>query len=134
MKAYEFFTLPNFIDTKGSLVPVELKDFIDWEPKRVYYAFNNKELRGGHCHKIEKELFICPKGSFKVRLHDGKNWIEKFLTGPNSAVRVDNWIWHEFTDFTDDAILLALSSTNYNKDDYIRDFDQYIKSIKALEK
>ncbi|MBN1494732.1 FdtA/QdtA family cupin domain-containing protein [Candidatus Peregrinibacteria bacterium] len=129
MKPFEFFKLANFTDEKGSLVPLELKNYINWTPKRVYYAFNNKDFRGGHCHKIEKELFICPRGSFKIRLHDGKNWTEQVLKGPDSAVRVDNLVWHEFTDFSKDAILLAVSSTNYNKDDYIRDFDQYLKSV-----
>lgn len=127
MKPFDFFTLPVFNDDRGTLVPVELKEFIDWTPNRVYYAVNLKEGRGGHSHRIEKELFICLQGKMKVKLHDGKEWTEKEMSSPLEAVRVDNMIWHEFTDFSDDAILLAVSSTNYDKDDYIRDFDQYLK-------
>ena len=127
MKGFEFFKLPEFNDDKGSLVPIEIKDYVNWEPKRVYYAFKNKTDRGGHCHRIENELFICPKGSIKVRLHDGQNWHEETINEPNGAVRVDSMIWHEFTDFSDDAILLAVSSTNYNTEDYVSDFDQFLK-------
>lgn len=126
MNSYEFFTLPVFTDERGSLIPLELKDYISWEPKRVYYAIDIKESRGGHCHRIEKELFICVKGKMKVKLHDGKKWIEQELKAPNQAVRVDNWIWHEFTNFSEDAILLAVSSTNYDSNDYIRDFDKFL--------
>lgn len=126
MKSFEFIKLQEFNDEKGTLVPLELKEYINWEPKRVYYAIDNKSDRGGHAHRIEKELFICPRGEITARLHDGLKWHEKRLKSPLDAVRVDNMIWHEFTDFTDDAILLAVSSTNYDKKDYIRDFDKFL--------
>jgi dTDP-4-dehydrorhamnose 3,5-epimerase-like enzyme len=126
IKNFKFFTLPEFDDEKGSLVPVELSDYISWEPKRIYFAFDNENTRGGHAHRLENEFFICQKGKITVKLHDGKEWYIEHLNGPRTAVRVDNMVWHEFTDFTDDAILLAVSSTNYDKDDYIRDFDQFL--------
>jgi dTDP-4-dehydrorhamnose 3,5-epimerase-like enzyme len=130
MKSFEFFTLPVFTDDRGSLVPLELKEYISWEPKRVYYAVNMKEGRGGHSHRIENELFICLQGSMTVRLHNGSEWIEREIKSPMEAVRVDNMIWHEFMNFSENAILLAVSSTNYNGDDYIRDFDQFLNEKK----
>lgn len=130
MNSYEFFTLPVFTDDRGSLIPLELKEYISWEPKRVYYAIDMKDGRGGHTHRTEQELFICLQGSMTVKLHDGNKWIEKEMKAPLEAVRVDNWVWHEFTNFSDDAILLAVSSTNYDSEDYIRDFDQFLKEIK----
>lgn len=130
MNNFEFFTLKLFQDERGSLVPLELKDFIDWNPKRVYYSFGNSKTRGGHSHRTEKELFVCQQGQFKIKLHDGSSWHEKVL-GPGEAVRVDNMIWHEFTDFSEDAILLAVSSTNYDSKDYIRDFEQFLHARRA---
>lgn len=127
MNEFEFFTLSSFDDENGSLIPLNLEEYIDWIPKRVYYTFNNTSNRGGHAHLLEKELFICPQGKMTIKLHDGKKWYIEHLNGPNTAVRVDNMVWHEFSDFTDDAILLAVSSTNYDKKDYIRDFDQFLK-------
>lgn len=127
MKEFEFFTLQKFDDERGSLIPIELKDYIDWEPRRIYYAIDNLEGRGGHAHRFEKELFICPQGQITIKLHNGKEWYIEHLNGPITACRVDNMVWHEFTDFSDDAILLAASSTNYDESDYIRDFDQFLK-------
>jgi dTDP-4-dehydrorhamnose 3,5-epimerase-like enzyme len=123
---FEFHTLPVFQDDRGSLVPIELKEYINWTPKRVYYLWGNTDTRGGHAHRIENELFVCQKGSVTARLHDGRQWHEKRLDSPKDAVRVDNMIWHEFTDFSEDALLLAVTSTNYDTDDYIRDFDQFL--------
>lgn len=127
MKKIELVQLKHFNDERGELIPIELKEHIDWEAKRVYYAFNNKETRGGHAHKIEKELFICAQGEFTARVHDGEKWHEHKLKGPNQGIYIENMIWHEFTDFSEDGILLAVSSTNYDATDYIRDFDKFIK-------
>ncbi|MCD6109374.1 FdtA/QdtA family cupin domain-containing protein [bacterium] len=126
MNSFEFFTLPVFTDNRGSLIPLELKEYIPWEPKRIYYAINNKDGRGGHCHRTEQELFICIQGSMTVKLHDGKNWTEKKMTAPLEAVHVNNMVWHEFIDFSQDAVLLAISSTNYDNEDYVRNFDQFL--------
>lgn len=130
MNSYEFFTLPVFTDDRGSLVPLEIKEYVSWEPKRVYYAIDNEDGRGGHSHRTEQELFICLQGSMTVKLHDGNEWIERDMTSPKEALRVDNMVWHEFTNFSEDAILLAVSSTNYDSDDYIRDFDQFLNETK----
>lgn len=127
MEKIKLIKLPHFTDERGELVPLELNEHIDWEAKRVYYAFNNEEKRGGHAHRIEKEIFICAQGEFTARLHDGNEWHEFNLKGPNEAVYIDNMIWHEFTDFSENGILLAVSSTNYDSTDYIRDFDKFIK-------
>jgi len=126
MNTFEFFNLTKFDDHRGTLVPLELKKYINWSPKRVYYAINNKNGRGGHAHRKECELFICLQGEMTVKLHDGQNWRTERLKSPLDAVKVDNMIWHEFTDFSKDAILLAVSSTNYDSKDYIRDFDQFL--------
>ena len=51
------------------------------------------------------------------------------MNAPSSAMYVTNYVWHQFTNFSSDAILLALSSTNYNpnRSDYIEDYDAYLK-------
>lgn len=129
MENIQLIKLPHFKDERGELVPIELKDHIDWEAKRVYYVFNNKETRGGHAHRTEKELFICVRGEFTARVHDGKEWQEHKLKGPDQAIYTDNMIWHEFTDFSENGILLAVSSTNYDPSDYVHDFDQFLKEV-----
>lgn len=127
MSSIEFFKLPIFKDDSGDLIPIEVKDYVDWTPKRVYYLLNGKGSRGGHSHFKENEFFVCMQGKITVKLHDGKDWITKKMAGPGDSVRIDNGIWHEFCDFSDDAILMAISSTNYTPSDYDRDFDHFLK-------
>ncbi len=131
MAPFSFHTLPVFTDKRGSLTPIELKEYVLWDPKRVYYAFDISDGRGGHAHRIENEFFVCLQGKMTVKLHDGKTWTTRDLTTRGDAVRVDNMVWHEFTNFSENAILLAISSTNYDSDDYIRNFDHFIKEIRS---
>lgn len=118
---------PNFL-----MNPVELKDYIDFEVKRVYYIVNPTADTGAHCHKIEKEFFILIQGSATAVVDYGHGLEEVKMQGPSSAIYVGEYVWHHFKDFSADAILLALSSTNYNPDrsDYIEDYEEYQKTIK----
>ena len=56
------------------------------------------------------------------------------LKGPGDAIYVGNCVWHGFKDFSPDAVLVALSSTNYSPDrsDYIEDYEEYQKIILNL--
>lgn len=107
----------------------ELKDYIDFEVKRVYFIQDCKENTGQHCHKIEREMFVMQKGSC-VAIIDRGNGKEDFpMNGPGDAISFGNYVWHGFKDFSADAVLLALSSTNFSPDrsDYIEDYDEYLK-------
>ena len=109
----------------------ELKEYVDWEPKRVYFIQNCKEDTGQHCHKVEKEVFIMVQGSCTGIIDSGNGKEDVKLEAPGDAIVVGDYVWHGFKDFSADAILLALSSTNYNPDrsDYIEDYDEYKQAI-----
>ena len=128
---YKVFNLKEFSDEKGKLVPLELKDYIDFEVKRVYFAYDNIQLRGGHCHLNEKEFFFMTAGSCKCRIHDGKDELIIDLVAGQNAIYVANLVWHEFYDFSPGASLTALSSTNYNpnREDYIEDFNKFLVHV-----
>lgn len=116
-----------FTDERGSLVPLELKDFISWEVRRVYYLVDVVGDRGGHCVKGENKIYICQKGTIKGRFHDGVGWTEFSLVGPGEGVVMEGDYYREFVDFSSDAVLLAISSVNYNAEDYIYDLEEFIK-------
>jgi len=107
----------------------ELKDFIDFEIKRVYFIQDCKEATGQHCHKIEKEMFVVQRGSCTAIIDSGNGKEEISLSGPGDAIYVGNYVWHGFKNFSADAVLLALSSTNYSPDrsDYVEDYEEYLK-------
>jgi len=110
----------------------ELKDYIDWKVERVYFVQDCAEATGAHFHFVENEFFIMAKGS-AIALIDQGNGIEEIpLKGPCDTMVVGNHVWHGFKDFSDDALLLALSSTNYDatRSDYCEDYERYREILK----
>ena len=130
MQKFQQFTLKNIDTSRFTMVPLELKDFIDFDVKRIYFMVHPKAGEtGGHCHYSEKELFIMIQGSCTAVIDQGNGLEEHALTAPHQAVYIANYVWHGFKNFSQDAILLAVSSTNYKPDrsDYLENYDDYLK-------
>ncbi len=125
------FELKKIQAPKFMMTPVELKDYIDFEVKRVYFIAKPIGNTGAHCHKIEKEFFILQSGACTAVIDQGRGLEEIKIAGPAAALYVGEYVWHHFKDFSADAILLALSSTNYSPDrsDYIENYEDYKKAI-----
>lgn len=126
---FKFFEIPKIQAPNFIMSPVELKDYIDFEVKRVYFITKPTADTGSHCHKIEEELFILIQGSCTAVIDRGYGIEEYKMSGPQSAMYVGNYVWHHFKDLSDDAILLAISSTNYNptRSDYVEDYEEFKK-------
>ncbi|RMD59858.1 hypothetical protein D6821_00200 [Candidatus Parcubacteria bacterium] len=121
---------PNFLMT-----PLELKDYIDFEVKRVYFITNPRGTAGGHCHRQEKELFVMLNGSCLVEIDWGEGIKEIKMEGLKTALYISRYVWHFFKEFSPDAVLMALSSTNYDPErkDYIEDYKKYQEVIKTFK-
>lgn len=114
--------------------PLELKDYISFEPKRIYCISKPTGNTGQHCHLKEEELFIMAAGSCTMIIDRGNGKEDIKLKSPTDAVYVGPYVWHGFKDMSADAIIVAVSSTNYSPDrhDYIEDYDQYKDIISTL--
>lgn len=112
----------------------ELKEYIDWEVRRVYFVQNCKSATGQHCHFDEEEMFILAKGSATAIIDYGEGKKVMMLSSPGDAVVVGKKVWHGFKDFSEDALLLALSSTNYRADrsDYCEDYEEYLNNVRDI--
>lgn len=126
-KNFKTVELKKIETPKFTLCPVELKDYIDFEVKRIYFITKPKAPTGAHCHKVEKEFFVLLQGKCTAVIDRGQGLEEFSLVAPTCALYVPNFVWHHFKNFSSDAVLLALSSTNYNSDrlDYIEDYDEF---------
>lgn len=127
MEKLKQIKLESFKDERGVLTPIELKDYVDWPVKRIYYLTDVTQPRGGHAVRGEKKMYICQKGHIKARLHDGEKWNEFELEGPGDAILMNEMCFRDFYHFSPDAVLLAVSSVNYVPEDYIYDLDQFIQ-------
>jgi hypothetical protein len=121
--------IPTHADERGNLSVIELKDFVDWVPRRVYYVTGTKLARGGHSVIGERKIYVCMQGTIKARFHDGLRWFDFELTGPSDAIIMDGLCWRDFTDFSEGAVLCAISNMNYEKDKYIFDFEKFLQAV-----
>ncbi len=120
-------------DNRGNLIAIEQLKNIPFEIQRVYYIFNTKEgvRRGFHAHKNLKQMAVCLSGSCKFLLDDGKEKIDEVvLDSSQKGLLIENMVWHEMYDFSVDCILLVLASEYYNENDYIRDYNEFLKECK----
>ena len=128
-KKFTLYTLTNRKTEKFTLTPLELKEYINFEVKRVYFLSEVTHDTGEHCHLEEEELFIMIQGSCTVSIDKGNGKEDVQMVGGETAIYVPSYVWHGFKNLSKDAVIFALSSTNYRPDrsDYIEDYDAYLK-------
>ncbi len=128
----ELLDIPTIVDTRGNLAVIE-KDILPYQVKRVYYLFDvpSDSFRGGHAHKEQLEFLIALSGSFTVTVDNGKSKKSFLLNKPNKGLLLPTGIWRELEDFSSGAICLVLSSGEFDEDDYIRGYDDFINSKRA---
>lgn len=117
-------------DRKGNISVVENDITVPFNVKRVYYLYDvpGGECRGGHAHKELSQLIIAASGSFSVTLDDGNVKRTFILNRPYQGLYVVPGIWRTLDDFSSGAVCLVLASEIYSEDDYIRSYQEYIKS------
>lgn len=122
-------------DNRGMLISLEEYNDIPFEIKRVYYMYDTKEgvHRGFHAHKFLEQILICIHGSCKVLLDNGKEKKIISLEKPYEGLYVPNNMWREMYDFSEDAVLMVLASEVYKEEDYIRDYNEFLKMTKEGE-
>ena len=116
-------------DRKGNLSVVENGATLPFDVKRVYYLYDvpGGEDRGSHAHRDLEQLIVAASGSFTVTLADGKCKRSFFLNRPYQGLYVKPGMWRELTDFSSGAVALVLASDIYKKEDYIRDYDEFLE-------
>jgi len=131
-RSFYEFTFPEHTDLRGSLVPLEFDENLPFMPKRIYFLHSTPAdmVRGAHSHFIEEEIFMCIVGScIAIIDFDGTEKREIELNSSTKAIYVGKNVWHEFKNFSSDAILLCLSSVNYlpGESNYELDYEKFKK-------
>lgn len=132
MNKYELVAFKALGDERGSLIAVEEGYDTPFAIKRVYYIFDTKKgvERGFHAHIDLKQIVIAVKGSCTFILDDGRRREEIKLDNPNQGLFIEELVWGEMKDFSEDCVLLVLASEHYDESDYIRDYDKFLEEVK----
>ena len=128
MERTRIIELPQITDPRGNLSFVEQDNHIPFEIKRTYWLYDvpGGECRGGHAYKENQEFIVALSGSFDVVIDDGNEKNTFTLNRSYYGLYVPKGLWREMENFSTNSLALVLSSTDYNANDYIRDYDVFL--------
>ncbi len=132
-KNFYTFEIEKYGDERGSLISLENPKNIPFEIKRIYYILDVKEekKRACHAHRDSQRVLIALAGKCCVKVFDGTNEMNVKLDNPQKALYFNKGVWCELSNFAEDTIILALSSHIYYESEYIRNYDDFLKSKKS---
>ena len=118
-------------DSRGRLVVVEGKQDVPFEIKRIFYIYGSDAdvVRGKHANRHSEFVLINVAGSSKIRVVDSaENEVIIHLNHPHTGIYLPAMVWKEMYDFSPDSVLLVLSNEHYDPNEYIRDYDEFLKA------
>jgi len=122
-------TLPKIHNRAGNITALNNSVDIPFDVNRVYYLYDvpGGEGRGGHAHKELQQLIVAVSGSFDITLDDGRIKKTVSLNRPYYGLHIVPGIWRDLTNFSSGAICLVLASHIYDANDYIRDYEDFLR-------
>lgn len=123
--------LAKISDPRGNLSVIEEYKDIPFKIERTYWIYDvpGGEKRGGHAFKNTEELIIALSGSFDITIDDGKEKKVFSLNRSYYGLYVPKGLWREMENFSTNSLALVISSTKFDENDYIRDYNEFLKYI-----
>lgn len=131
MDKAKIIKLSKIADPRGNLSVIEEMKDIPFKIERTYWIYDvpGGETRGGHAYKENQEFIVALSGSFDVVLDDGKEKKVFSLNRSYNGLYVPKGMWREMENFSTNSLALVLSSTIYDANDYIRDYEEFLKYV-----
>jgi hypothetical protein len=124
--------LPKILDPRGNLSFIEEDTHLPFKIRRTYWIYDvpGGEIRGGHAFRDTIELIVALSGSFDVVLNNGEKEFRYHLNRSYYGVLVPKMYWRMLENFSTNSLALIIASTDYDENDYIRDFEEFKKLSK----
>ena len=130
IKKIKKISFKQFNEKNGNLIAYEFKN-LKFDIKRIFHVYAKKgQIRGKHAHKNAKQILICSKGKILIKCNDGYNTKKFILQHSTECLYIPEKIWAEQQYLAKENILTVLSTSYFNNNSYIRDFNKYLKDRK----
>jgi UDP-2-acetamido-3-amino-2,3-dideoxy-glucuronate N-acetyltransferase len=128
VKGVVLHRLPLVDDLRGMLSFAEVARHVPFAIRRYFLVFEvpTEEVRGEHAHRAQHQFLVCVHGRCSVVADDGEARQEFLLNAPHLGIYLPPMTWGVQYKYSRDAVLLALSSGEYDPADYIRDYDEFL--------
>ena len=131
---FQIIEFADLGDERGKLYVIEGgKEYdIPFEIQRVFYMYGSDStvVRGQHANKETEFLLINVSGKSKVKVDNGYEKMVVELDRPGIGLYIPQMLWKDMYDFSPDSVLLVLASRHYDGNEYIRDYDEYLKLVR----
>ena len=121
--------LPKFLDARGNLSFAEQNNHIPFEDDCFPDGMRvpGGEDRGGHAFKDNQEVVIALSGAFDVVVDDGERQKKFELNRSYYGLYIPAGLWRTMENFSTNSFALEFGSIKYSAEDYIRDYDEFLK-------
>lgn len=119
--------LDTHTDVRGSLTVAEIEKDIPFDIKRVYWIYGvpQGEARGNHANRITYQYLVAVKGCVHICLENKEGRKYYHLDSPDKGLLIPPYTWNELLEFSEDAVLLVLSSEPYRPEMYINSYEEF---------
>jgi UDP-2-acetamido-3-amino-2,3-dideoxy-glucuronate N-acetyltransferase len=133
VRGVELLSFDMIEDLRGKLSFGQTGAPLPFPVRRYLAQFDvpSKEVRGEHAHRRLQQVLVCLRGSLDVMVDDGRQRAIVPLSGPEHGLYVPALVWTSHYNYSPDALLLVLASDEYDAADYVRDYDEFLKLVKA---
>ena len=128
MEKAKLVSLPKILDKRGNLSVIESESQVPFSIKRSYLIYDvpGGEVRGGHAFFEQKEMIVALSGSLDIIVFNGVKEQKFSLNRSYQGLYIPNGFWRHMENFATNTLVLVISNTNYNENDYIRNKKSYI--------
>jgi len=123
---HKIINFPKIVDPRGNLTFLQNPNQIPFIIKRVFWTYDvpGGEKRGGHAYKNQEEIIIALSGSFDVIITHSSGLEEKInLNRSYFGLYVPAKTWRHMENFSTNALSLHLCNSEFDENDYIRNFE-----------
>ena len=124
---------PKISDHRGNLAFGEGNKHIPFPIKRIFWTYDiqGENMRGDHAHRTCEMVLFPIGGSFDIELDDGEHCEVLHMDDPSRGVFIPPLVWCRLMNFTKSAACISLASEPYSADDYIHDYDEFMRLVKG---
>lgn len=121
--------LPKVSDERGCLAFGEAEHHIPFPIRRVFwtYGIQGASMRGDHAHRTCEMVLFPLGGSFDIEIDDGQCCVTLRMDDASQGVYIPPLVWCRLMNFTKEAACISLASEEYRPEDYIHDYEEFIK-------
>ena len=127
--------LPTIRDYRGNLSIAESGEVVPFDIARTYWIYDvpGGAHRSGHAFRTQHEFIVALSGSFDVILDNGIERTRYHLYRSHYGLYVPNMMWRELDNFSTGSVAMVLSSTQYDPNDYIENYEDYCNQLSHEE-